>query len=215
MSHNGVSTAATALLAVTLCSCSSASTQSTIDYQDNYRFAGSLSGVRVNAQLIGDTGRLPLSVVYEIENGRDHEIAVVTGVAHASYSEPDRTLVLNVGAEIPESENMLVERIRPGEKRSFTSTAALGSAPNPRLRQAARFVKVKLIYLRGLAGFNVEEHETGRASIRVTDAAFPHWLEKNESLTTNALPLARAASSGSRAGAEHRYPAFRPQPRPF
>lgn len=208
MKTSAVPAAAAAILAVSLSSCASSSPRTSVDFSDNYRFAGSLSGVRVDAQLVGDPGRAPFRVVFEIENGREEEIALVPAASLASYNERERTITLSLGAEVPDSYEMIVERVRPGERRRFTATADAGRSglTNPRLRQAARFVRVRLTYLRQLDGFEIDQADPQRSSIRVTDALLPVWLERNESLFTNVLPFQAVAGGGAGPSAERRGP---------
>lgn len=207
--------ATAAILAVTLNSCaSSLPRDASVDFSDNYRFAGSLDGVRVDAQILGQSRGSSFRVVYEIENRREDDIALVPEASLASYSDLERTITLSLGAEVPREE-MILERIRPGERRRFTTTtrASETTTAHPRIRQAARFVRVKLIYLRQLEGLDLNREDDERSAVRITDSVLPRWLERNASLVTNALPF-RSRSGPAATGADRRGPATVPSARP-
>lgn len=190
-SLSSATAASAAILTITLLGCASSGKVPSIDFEDNYRFAGSLSGVRMDAQLLGDASSWPLHLVYEVENARDGDIIVATGSAVMSYDERQRTLTVSLGAEVPAGDEVQVERISPGERKRFTVSASpeVGVPIAPRMRQAARFVKVRLTYLREAGGFALQRSEGSKLVVRVSDATLPRWLEQNESFTTNALPL--------------------------
>lgn len=180
-------TLATTVFATTLVSCSSAGVPAGVDFENHYRFAGTRQGVRVDAQIVGSAAQLPFRLVYEVENQRTEEIAIVPDASLTSYDHQSRTITVRLGAEIPESEEMLVARIRPGERRRFSVAATPGSARG--LHRTARFIQVQLTYLREVESFQPLTAEGDLEVVRVGDAVVPRWLEQNERLVTNALPL--------------------------
>lgn len=188
------------ILSLTLLSCTTADAPLTVDLKDAYRFAGTSSGVRVDARIVsaGASG-LPFNLVYEVENRRSEPIAIAPGSTVASFDSREGIITVRLGAEIPELDEMIVTTILPGERKRFTAVArAQWAAPaDPRLRTAARMVRLKLNFLRGLEGFKVREQDRERYAIAVDDAALPRWLESNESLLTNTLPIGWTAGAQS------------------
>lgn len=189
-------TFATTILASSLLSCSSAGTPAGVDFENQYRFAGTHDGVRVDAQIVGSAARLPFRLVYEVENQRENEIALVPDASIASYDSDNRTITVRLGAEIPESEQMLVARIRPGERRTFNVVAHAAPGGGGRgLLDAARFVRLQLTYLREVEPFGPVPEGDELERVQVSDTTLPVWLENNERLVTNALPLGGGTAS--------------------
>ena len=194
--NTAVATLATTVLATGLVACTSAGPPAGVDFDDHYRFAGTQAGVRVDAQIVGSASDLPLRLVYEVENHRSEEIAIVTDASMSSYDPLSRTVTVSLGAEVPEGEHVQVTRIRPGERRTFTAIAhRTGSTTRMGTSGTARFVRLQLTYLRNLTRFEVIAGEGSQANIQVSEAVLPAWLETNERLMTNTLPL----GGGSRA----------------
>lgn len=170
--------------------CSSSSSVSTIDYSDSRRFLGREGDVRIDAQLSADRfgNHATVHLRYQIHNMRGTPIALETAAASSSYDPETRTITVMLGSEIPGRENVRLAAIASGETKSFHSTARLAVAI-PALGPAARhprFVRLRVNFLGDVKPF---ETLLGGAARGVDDALFPHWVEHNESITTNTLPI--------------------------
>jgi hypothetical protein len=171
----------------------------TIDPEEPRRIVGTENDVRIDAEVFGDklTAASTVPVRYEITNQRSTTIAVADIMADSSYDEETQTVTVNVGSEVPGNE--LLPRliaIAPGEKKSFTTSARLrfampvaGQGARARLPNALR---IKLNFLGGdLREFSQLLSMTQKAlnDPKLADELFPKWLEMNEAVYTNAVPM--------------------------
>jgi hypothetical protein len=181
-----------------------------VDMDEPRRIVGTESSVRVDAQVIGDEARpgVQIPITYEVTNQRSTPIAIAELVPYTSYDAETHTFTVNVGSEVPGNELLprLVE-IAPGEKKTFTIAArihfvmpgtAVGPPPPAELRLKLNFLGDTEPF-RQLIGIK----ERGVADRALADQLFPLWLERNEIVTTNSIPmrlLARQRSSAEGAG---------------
>lgn len=178
----------------------------TIDMNDPRRAIGREDDIRVDAQILQETvspGSV-IGVAYRIENLTSEPVAVAEKVCNSSYDADSGTVTLAIGSEVPESG--LVPRlatILPGESRTFTTGAPLHIVTGGASRgsNAPRLVQVKVSVLRHLAPF-VSLMKSVRA--RLTDQQFDAWLESNDTIVLNAVPVRfnpERSSIGADAGA--------------
>lgn len=178
-----------------------------IDMDDPYRAVGRENDVRVDAQLFSDVIRAgaPIAVTFQVQNLSAQPVAFAEKLCAASYDPDSRTITLSVGSEIP-PDGLLPKMvtIAPGEKRTFSAAATLHVAlPSSTSRAAAlpRFLQVKVSVLRNLAPFAEllrRQQTTKAAPLPLTDAQFDEWLESNDTIFLNTLPIryeARGRSS--------------------
>jgi hypothetical protein len=183
------------LLAVAVTACSSAPQVSSSEPR---RVLGRDNDVRVDAQVYAETLG-PGSVVhiaYEVQNFRKHPIAVSDLSGEASYDPQSRTITLNLGSELPYEDGVRKLTVVPsGEKKSFTTGARVNTYVPVAGPTAAvpKFVRVRVNYLGNVEPF---EHEAAalppptQGKIRqVIDRLFPAWIEHNEAIFTNAIPI--------------------------
>jgi hypothetical protein len=167
-----------------------------VDMEEPRRLLGREENVRIDAQIIGDrvTPNSTLPITYEIQNLRDTPIAVADVVALSDYDPSTRTISVTLGAEVPGNE--FVPRlilIGPGEKKSF-STGARTTFIIPRsgaLPAYPQGLRIRVNYLRQVEPF---QKLVGIPEKAINDPAmaaqiFPHWVENNESVTTNTIPI--------------------------
>jgi hypothetical protein len=166
--------------------CSSSSPR--INYSDSRRFLGRDNDVRVDAQMttesVGTNSTLHLN--YEIQNLRNDAIAVDANVVATSYDEASRTITIELGAEIPDAAKAIrLTTIASGEKKSFAASARVRLLMPNRgpFGDYPRYVRVKLNYLNDPAIF------ASTAVVKVTNDLFPKWVETNDTVYTNALPI--------------------------
>lgn len=161
------------------------------------RLVGTESSVRIDAQVIGDEirpgSKLPLT--YEITNLRSTPIAVAELVPHTTFDIEANTFTVNIGSEVPGNELLprLVE-IAPGEKQTFRITANIQPIMPPhdlsKPRPPAEF-RIKVNFLGDTKPFRalIGIQERAVADSKLADELFNVWLEANEIVTTNSVPM--------------------------
>lgn len=175
--------------------CSSAPAPA-VDLSDSRRVLGRENNVRVDAQVNaeGSGNAAILYLVYQVENLREKPILLVANTHDASYDSATHTVTVIVGSEIPSSQVVLT-RVNSGEKKSFTSAVVLRS-PLRSGPARPRLVRVKVNYLDDTEPFEKNVKPDAPATLSVDNELFPLWLEHNESVVTNAVPLSVERSRG-------------------
>jgi len=185
----------------------------TVDMNDPRRAVGSEDDIRVDAQLMGDfvSAHSAIAVTVQIQNFSSRTVGVVDKVCEASYDSDSRLITLSVGSEVPRDGEMpRLVAIRPGEKRTFTVGAVLRVTAIPlRTTRAAvpGFVQIKVNVLRDVAPFvALMDRQSGtNLAIELNDEQFEQWLNTNQSILLNVIPVRyRAAQQGRVADASHR-----------
>jgi hypothetical protein len=166
------------------------------------RALGREDDVRIDAQLLTETVSpgSPIGVLYQIENLTNHPVAVAEKVADASYDEETRTITVAIGSEIPTGEHApKLTVVAPGEKKIFraAATAALnvrgsGSVFN----NEPRYVQLKVSILRDIDPFAAIIQQQARGPQRLSDDLFDRWMESNDTIYLNTLPVRYAPSRG-------------------
>ena len=168
-----------------------------IDMNDPRRAVGRESDIRVDAQLNDDTiaSGQTIGVIYQIQNLTAVSIAVAEKVCSASYDADSQTVTVAVGSEIPANGNMPKMVIIPaGQKKTF-SAGTMFNLATPTVRSplagAPRFVRIKVHVLRELGPFHeaLTRAEKTPQPVPLTDAEFDAWLEMNETIFLNELPV--------------------------
>lgn len=170
-----------------------------VDMEEPRRIVGTESNVRVDAQI--PTENLSYSqrlvIRYDITNMRPNPIAVADIVPEATFDPETRMVTIAIGSEVPGER--LVPRliaIAPGEKKSFTSSTQVtinlppsaGYSPFARPPNALR---VKVNFLGDTEPFAKLLSMTEKAvdDRRLADELFPTWVQKNETVYTNVIPM--------------------------
>lgn len=169
-----------------------------VDMNDPRRALGREDDVRIDAQLHQDTVSpgSSVGVVYQIQNLTAKPVAIADKTADCSYDPESRTITLAIGSEIPASgslPHMVV--IAPGETKTFSVSALLRvnlpSVRSPFISEP-RYVQVKVNILRDLAPFALlleRQMKTPASAIMLTDAQFDQWLESNDAIFLNTIPV--------------------------
>jgi hypothetical protein len=191
----GISSSALLLL---LIGCASSSTTA-VNMSEPRRIVGTENAVRVDAQVSADdvAPGAQIPITYEITNQRETAIAVAELIPETSYDQDSRMFTVNIGSEVPG--NAMLPRlilIGPGEKKSFSTLARLVYVAPPRtadpiIREAPAGFRLKLNFLSDTEPFRqlIGISEMGIADPKLADELFPLWLERNEVVYTNAIPM--------------------------
>lgn len=163
------------------------------------RIVGTEAAVRIDAQVSGDqiASGSQVPITYEITNQRETAIAVAELNPDTTYDAESRTFTVSIGSEVPG--NTMLPRlisIAPGEKKTFSAMARIIHVLPPRnvdplVRMAPASFRLKLNFLGDTEPF----HELiGIPQVSVADAAladklFPLWLDRNEVVYTNTIPM--------------------------
>ena len=195
------------LSALILTSCATSSSKP-VDMTEPRRGVGTEALVRVDAEIWADqlttNGSIPIK--YDITNDRQATILVADLVPLATYDPDTQTVIVALGSEVPGME--LLPRlipILPGEKKSFSTAARvtilLPNASSPVMR-FPNALRVKLNFLGETKPFEKLVAMTEKAvhDPKLADELFPKWLEQNETVLTNALPMRWAGNAIDRGG---------------
>ena len=184
------------LLPLLAAACSSTST-SAVDMSEPRRVVGTENLVRVDAE-ISDVTRSgsPIPIKYEITNQRTTAIAVADIIPEVMFDHETRTVTVSIGSEVPGTTILpRLVKIEPGQKKSFTTTARVQrmlpvQSADPR-QNATTLLRLKVNFLGDTEPFAelIDIPEKGIADAKRADELFPVWLEKNEAVYTNAVPV--------------------------
>lgn len=170
-----------------------------VDMKEPRRLVGTENGVRVDAQVtteqLSPGGSIPIT--YDITNERTAPIAVADLVPESSYDSDTQTVTITFGSEVPGYSflpRLLV--IAPGAKKSFSSRAnvnvpATGNTVAGTFGRYPHGLQVKLHFLADLQPFQqlIGIPEKSLHDPKLADALLPKWLEHNETILTNVLPM--------------------------
>jgi hypothetical protein len=168
-----------------------------VDMTDPRRALGREDDIRVDAQLVDDSvsSGSPVGVTYQIQNLGTTPVAVAGKICDVSYDIDSQTITVSAGSEVPEDGEMpRLVTIAPGEKKTFTCGAVL-HVTTPATRSpftvVPQFVQIKVNVLRDLTPFASLIDQQGRsaAPIELSDALFDQWLESNDTILLNAIPI--------------------------
>jgi len=177
----------------------------TVDMAEPRRIVGTENAVRVDAQVSADqvAPGAYIPITYEITNERDAPIAVAEIIPETTYDSESRMFTVSIGSEVPG--NTMLPRlvvIAPGEKKTFTATARLvyvlpPRTIDPQFAAAPAGFRLKLNFLSDTEPFRqlIGIKEVAVSDAKLADALFPLWLERNEVVYTNAIPMRWGAQS--------------------
>lgn len=169
----------------------------TVDLDEPRRVVGTENSVRLDAQIFGErlTSNSSIRLKYDISNERDYPIAVADIIPETSYDADTQTVTVSIGSEVPGME--LLPRlltIAPGEKKSFSTVARFNIVMGRTVTPTSRFpnaLRVKMHFLNEPEQFQrlIAIPERAIHDPKLADELFPKWLEKNETVYTNSLPM--------------------------
>jgi hypothetical protein len=169
----------------------------TVNMAELRRVVGTESAVRLDAEITDQIRPgAPIPITYEITNDRSTAIAVADIVPESTWDSETRTVTVSIGSEVPGT-TMLPRliKIEPGEKKRFSTTASLGrvipaSSADPHVRNST-LLRIRLNFLADTAPFHelIGIRENAIADSKLADELFPKWLEQNEVVYTNSVPV--------------------------
>lgn len=167
-----------------------------VDMTEPRRVLGTESNVRVDAEIYTDVlgPNVTLPVKYDITNQRSQTILVADLLPESTYDPDTHTVTISIGAEIP-GEQLLPRliAIKPGERKSFSTAAHVVIVANtaspwiPRpnaLRLKVNFLSDPVPFEQLIAIPERAVHDPALAA-----KLFPKWVEGNETVFTNTLPM--------------------------
>ncbi|HUP47422.1 MAG TPA: hypothetical protein VNA04_01385 [Thermoanaerobaculia bacterium] len=174
-----------------------ASSGAPVDMDEPRRVVGTQNNVRIDAQIFGDrlSPAIRIPFKYDITNQRSQTILVADLVPEVTYDEETQTVTVGVGSEVPGASFLpRLIAIPPGEKRTFSSVARVHLVVARTVTPLSRFpraLRVKLSFLGDTAEFEqlIAIPERGVFDPELADELFPIWVERNETVYTNSLPM--------------------------
>jgi hypothetical protein len=185
--------ATVAALCVFLVACASTKP---VNMSEPRRIVGTESDVRVDAEVYGDRlgPSVNVPVKYDITNHRKTTILIADLIPESAYDPETHTVTISIGAEIP-GEQFLPRLIpiRPGEKKSFSTSAHVVIVANTASPWIPRpnALRLKINFLGDPLPFEqlVSIPEKAVHDPKLAAQLFPKWVEGNETVFTNALPM--------------------------
>lgn len=174
------------------------------------RIIGTENGVRIEARVRGDELKEAsnVNVTYDIINDRTTPVAVADIVPISSYDPEMRTITLEIGSEVP-GEHFLPRLvvIPAGGRKTFSAAAHMGiiHPADSQFYRAPNALRVKVNFLGDTRPFEklIGIAEKAVEDPQLANELFPQWLERNEIVLTNTLPMHwSAAGSQGQPGAE-------------
>ena len=167
-----------------------------VDMKEARRVVGTESDVRVDAEVYGDRlgPNITLPMKYDVTNHRNTTILIADLLPESNYDPETHMVTISIGSEIP-GEQFLPRLIpiRPGERKSFSTAAHVVIVANPgspwvprpnALRLKVNFLSDPMPFEKLIAIPEKALHDPVLAA-----QLFPKWVEGNETVFTNTLPM--------------------------
>jgi hypothetical protein len=181
------------LLIVTAC----ATTPPSVDMKEPRRVVGTENDVRIDAEVYGDTlsPNVNIPIKYDISNNRPNTILIADLLLNTTYDADTRTVTVDIGSEIPGQEFLpRLIAIPAGGKKSFSAAAHVSILQNPSATPFAprpNALRLRVSFLGDPKPFAqlIDIPEKAVRDPALAAALFPKWVEQNETVITNALPM--------------------------
>lgn len=191
---------ALALLLAAACTSTSppapAATPGSINMKEPRRMVGTENNVRVDAEIYGEdlVQGSSIAIKYEITNQRSSPILIAELIAQTSYDPETRMVTINIGSEIPgEAYLPRLISIPSGDRRSFKTGAHINirTPTNSPWSPKPSALQLRVNFLGDAAPFVklVDIPERAIRDPKLAAELFPKWVEGNETVTTNSLPM--------------------------
>ena len=167
-----------------------------VNMSEPRRVVDTESDVRVDAEVYGDRlgPSVTVPVKYDITNHRQTTILIADLLPESTYDPDTHTVTISIGAEIP-GEQFLPRLIpiRPGERKSFSTAAHVVIVANTASPWIPRpnALRLKINFLGDPKPFEklISIPEKALHDPALAAQLFPKWVEGNETVFTNSLPM--------------------------
>ncbi len=173
------------------------------------RMVGTDNDVRVDAEIYGDTLTSGISIALkcDVTNHRDTTILIADLLPQATFDPETQVVTIDIGSEIP-GEQFLPRllSIAPSGRRTFT-TGARFSAPSVPGFRSPKALRIRVNFLGGETKPFESLIDIPERAVRdpaLASAIFTRWVERNETVLTNSLPMRWAGSSEEGGDSSHR-----------
>ena len=157
---------------------------------------GTENGVRVEAHVFGDQLQQASNVTvnYDIINDRNTAVAIADLIPISSYDPEIQTVTLEIGSEVPGEQFLPRLLIIPaGSRKSFTAAAHVGviHPSDAHFKRVPNALRVKVNFLGDTRPFEklIGIPERTVQDPQLANELFPQWVERNEIVMTNTLPM--------------------------
>lgn len=168
---------------------STAAYAASVDMKEPRRAVGREDDIRIDATLAQDSvsASSAIGVTWQIENLTSETIAVADKVVDVSYDNETRTITFAIGSEVPNATMPHLVMVAPGQKRVLTA-GGIAHITIPRVSSpftaTPRLVQIKVNVLR-----DVKPFAKVAFSQPISDSLFDTWVETNDSIVLNPLPV--------------------------
>jgi hypothetical protein len=170
-----------------------------VDMKEPRRLVATDNDVRIDIQVRGEVlaPSTEIPIDYEVTNNRDSSIAIADLIPDATYDAETQTVTVTLGSEVPGQQFLpRLLLVKSGEHKTFSSAARV-TLPITELVDSNPFhrypnaLRIRLNFLADVRPFAKLIGISERAVHDPTLAAelFPKWVEQNESVITNVLPM--------------------------
>jgi hypothetical protein len=167
-----------------------------VNMSEPRRVLGTESDVRVDAEVYGDRlgPNVTIPIKYDITNNRQTTILVADLIPESTYDPETHMVTVSIGSEIP-GEQFLPRLIpiRPGERKSFSASAHVVIIVNTASPWVPRpnALRLKINFLGDPKPFEklISIPEKSVHDPVLAAQLFPKWVEGNETVFTNSLPM--------------------------
>ena len=167
-----------------------------VDMKEPRRAVGREDDIRIDAMLTRDTltPGTSIGVIYQIENLTSSTIAIADKVVDVSYDSDSRTISFAIGSEVPNATMPHLMLIAPGQKQVLTA-GGLAHFVVPRVRSPFVSVPQQLQITVNVLR-DVKPFAQLAVAQPISDALFDTWVETNDSIALNPLPVRWKDSRG-------------------
>jgi hypothetical protein len=168
-----------------------------VNMSEPRRIVGTENDVRIDAEVYGDTlsPNVNIPIKYDITNHRSTTILVADLLLNATYDPDTLTVTVDIGSEIPGAQFLpRLISIPSGGRKSFTAAAHVAILHNPNATPFAprpSALRLRVNFLGDTKPFMklIDIPEKTVHDPELANSIFTTWVEKNETVMTNTLPM--------------------------